>query len=161
MFSLVDNLFKKQRLQVNCQYIVSYFCHVSHFVDCSLIYADFQRLFVFKTFEFGTNFDPRWFSLHLNLEQFMEKFVNRWAIQRKSVAIFWLSRRNNELIWKWLTCNNLHSFFDLTYFREVGQKHRNIFVRFLVERKTPKSHSEIKWPLAGVERKILPAQIKV
>ena len=40
--------------------------------------------------------------------------------------------------------DNLHSFFDLTYFREVGQKHRNIFVRFLVERKTPKSHSEIK-----------------
>jgi len=24
----------------------------------------------------------------------------------------------------------LHSFFDLTYFREVGQKYRNIFVRF-------------------------------
>ena len=27
--------------------------------------------------------------------------------------------------------SNLHSFFDLTYFREVGQKHRNIFVRFV------------------------------
>ena len=33
------------------------------FVDCSLIYADFQRLFVFKTFEFGTIFGPRWFCL--------------------------------------------------------------------------------------------------
>ena len=43
--------------------------------------------------------------------------------------------------------NNLHSFFDLTYFREVGQKYRNIFVRFLVQMKTSKSHIEINWPL--------------
>ena len=41
----------------------------------------------------------------------------------------------------------MHSFFDLTYFREVGQKYRNIFVRFLVQMKTSKSHSEINWPL--------------
>ena len=34
-----------------------------------------------------------------------------------------------------------------TYFREVGQKYRNIFDRFLVQMKTSKSHSEIKWPL--------------
>ena len=39
----------------------------------------------------------------------------------------------------------MHSFFDLTYFREVGQKYRNIFVRFLVQMKTSKSHSEINW----------------
>ena len=26
--------------------------------------------------------------------------------------------------------NNLHSFFDLTNFTEVGQKYRNIFVLF-------------------------------
>ena len=41
----------------------------------------------------------------------------------------------------------MHSFFDLTYFREVGQKYRNIFVRFLVQMKTSKSHFEIIWPL--------------
>ena len=41
----------------------------------------------------------------------------------------------------------MHSFFDLTYFREVGQKNRNIFVHFLVQMKTSKSHSEIIWPL--------------
>ena len=41
----------------------------------------------------------------------------------------------------------MHSFFDLTYFREVGQKYRNIFVRFLVQMKTSKNHSEIIWPL--------------
>ena len=33
--------------------------------------------------------------------------------------------------------------FDLTYFREVGQKYRNIFVRLLVQMKTSKDHSEI------------------
>ena len=38
-------------------------------------------------------------------------------------------------------------FFDLAYYREVGQKYRNIFVRFLVQMKTSKSHSEINWPL--------------
>ena len=42
---------------------------------------------------------------------------------------------------------NLHSFFDLTYFWEVGQKYINIFVRFLVQMKTSESHSEINWPL--------------
>ena len=44
----------------------------------------------------------------------------------------------------------MHSFFDLTYFREVGQKYRNIFV--LVQMKTSKSHSEINWPLAAQTR---------
>ena len=34
-------------------------------------------------------------------------------------------------------------FFDLTYFREVGQKHRNIFVGFLIQMKTSENHSEI------------------
>ena len=38
------------------------------FVDCSLIYTNFQRLFVFKTFEFGANFGPRWFSLGFEFE---------------------------------------------------------------------------------------------
>jgi hypothetical protein len=45
---------------------------------------------------------------------------------------------------------NLHSFFDLTYFREVGQKYRHIFVHFLVQMKTSKSHSESFWPLGVV-----------
>ena len=31
--------------------------------------------------------------------------------------------------------------------RYVGQKYRNIFVCFLVQMKTSKSHSEINWPL--------------
>jgi len=39
--------------------------------------------------------------------------------------------------------NNLHSFFDLTNSKEVGQKYRNIFVRFLDQMKTSKRHSEI------------------
>ena len=39
------------------------------------------------------------------------------------------------------------SFIWPTYFRKVGEKHRNIFVRFLVQMKTSKSHSEINWPL--------------
>ena len=38
-------------------------------------------------------------------------------------------------------------YFDLSYFREEGQKYRNILVRFLVQIKTSKSHSEINWPL--------------
>ena len=36
---------------------------------------------------------------------------------------------------------------DLTYFRKVGQKYRNILVRFLVQMKKSKSHSEINRPL--------------
>ena len=39
---------------------------------------------------------------------------------------------------------------DLNYFREVGQKYRNIFVHFLVQLKTSKSNSEIIWPLVAV-----------
>ena len=38
------------------------------FVDCSLIHAHFQRLFIFKTFEFGINFGPSWFSLGFEFE---------------------------------------------------------------------------------------------
>ena len=41
----------------------------------------------------------------------------------------------------------MHSFLDLTYLREVGQKYRNIFIRFLFQMKSSKSHSEINWPL--------------
>ena len=39
-------------------------------------------------------------------------------------------------------------FFDLTNFREVGEKYRNMFACFLVQMKTPKSYSEINLPLA-------------
>ena len=38
------------------------------FVDCWLIYADYQRLFVFKTFELGANFGLRSFSLGFEFE---------------------------------------------------------------------------------------------
>jgi hypothetical protein len=34
-------------------------------------------------------------------------------------------------------------FFDLTHFRELGQKYRYIFVHFLVQMKNEKSASEI------------------
>ena len=50
------------------------------FVDCSLIYANFQRLFVFKTFEFGANFGPRWFSLGFEFETIYGKICK---IQQK------------------------------------------------------------------------------
>ena len=41
----------------------------------------------------------------------------------------------------------MHSFFDLTHFRELGQKYKNIFLRFLVQMKTSKFAFEINWPL--------------
>ena len=41
----------------------------------------------------------------------------------------------------------LHYFFDLTSFYRLGQKYKNIFVRFLVQMKTLKSPFEINWPL--------------
>ena len=47
------------------------------FVDCSVIYADLQRLFVFKTFEFGANFGPRRLSLGFEFETIHGKFVKR------------------------------------------------------------------------------------
>ena len=37
----------------------------------------------------------------------------------------------------------------------LGQKYRNIFVRFLVQMKTSKSHSEFNWPL-GKKVRVLP-----
>ena len=40
----------------------------------------------------------------------------------------------------------MHLFFDLTYFRELGQKCKNIFVWFLVQMKTSKFAYEIDWP---------------
>ena len=43
--------------------------------------------------------------------------------------------------------HNLHSFFDFTHFRELGQKYKNIFVQFLVQMKTSKFAFEINWPL--------------
>ena len=42
-----------------------------------------------------------------------------------------------------LISDYISSFLDLTYFREVGQKYRNILVGLLVQMKTSKSHSEI------------------
>ena len=47
------------------------------FVDCSFIYADFQRLFVFKTIEFGANFGPRWFSLGFEFETIYGKICKK------------------------------------------------------------------------------------
>ena len=41
----------------------------------------------------------------------------------------------------------LHYFFDLTSFYRLGQKYKNIFVRFLVQMKTLKNPFEINWPL--------------
>ena len=52
------------------------------------------------------------------------------------------------LISDYLSSNNLHSFFDLTHFRELGQKYKNIFVRFLVQMKTLNFAFEIIGPLA-------------
>ena len=84
-------------------------------VDCSLIYTDFQRLFVFKKFEFGANFGPRWFSLGSEFETIYGKNCKKMnKSNEKSVVIFWLSWRNNELIWKLLTCNRATYF--LFYF---------------------------------------------
>ena len=80
------------------------------FVDCSLIYSDFQRLFVFRTFEFGTNFGPRWFSLGFEFETIYGKICKKMNnTVKKSVVIFWLSWRNKELIWKLITCTNTNS----------------------------------------------------
>ena len=39
--------------------------------------------------------------------------------------------------------SNLHSFFDLTHFRELGQKYKNISAQFLVQMKTSKFAFEI------------------
>ena len=41
----------------------------------------------------------------------------------------------------------MHLFFDLTHFRELGQKYKIIFVGFLVQMKTFKSAFEINRPL--------------
>ena len=41
----------------------------------------------------------------------------------------------------------LHYFFDLTSFYRLGQKYKNIFIRFLVQMKTLKFAFEIYWPL--------------
>ena len=61
------------------------------FVDCSLIYANFQRLFVLKMFEFGANFGPRWFSLGFEFETNLWKnWTNwkRWTIQDNQLSCF-------------------------------------------------------------------------
>ena len=44
----------------------------------------------------------------------------------------------------------MHLFFDLTHFRELGQRYRNFFVSFLVQMKTFKSAFEINWPLGSI-----------
>ena len=62
----------------------------------------------FKTFEFGANFGPRWFSLGFEFKTIYGKFCKKMNNpSKKSVVIFWLSWRNNELIWKLLTCITL------------------------------------------------------
>ena len=43
-----------------------------------------------------------------------------------------------------------HYVSDLTHFRELGQKDKNIFVRFLVQMKTLNFAFEIKLPLVIV-----------
>ena len=47
------------------------------FVDCSLLYADFQRLFVFKMFEFGANFGPRGFSVGFEFKTIYGKICKK------------------------------------------------------------------------------------
>ena len=42
-----------------------------------------------------------------------------------------------------------HHFFDLTSFNRLGQKYKNIYVRFLVQMKTLKFAFIIYWPLEG------------
>ena len=49
------------------------------------------------------------------------------------------------LISDYLSSNIIICILFFIYFREVGQKYRNIFVRFLVQMKSSKSHSEIIW----------------
>ena len=41
-------------------------------------------------------------------------------------------------------------FFDAIHFRELGQKCKNIFDRFLDHLKTSKSAFEINWPLESI-----------
>ena len=52
---------------------------------------------------------------------------------------------NDYLTFNIIIC--IRIYFEMIYFREVGQKYRHIFVCFLVQMKTSKSHSEINWPL--------------
>ena len=40
-----------------------------------------------------------------------------------------------------------HYFYDLTHFKRLRQKYRNVFVYSLVQMNTSKSHSENNWPL--------------
>ena len=51
--------------------------------------------------------------------------------------------------------NNLHSFFDLTHFWELGQKYKNIFVQIFVQMKTSKFAFEINWPLESDDEKFI------
>ena len=54
------------------------------------------------------------------------------------------------LISDYLSSNKLHSFFDLTHFKELRQKYKNIFVWFFVQMKTSKFAFEINWPLENI-----------
>ena len=47
------------------------------------------------------------------------------------------------LISGYLSSNIIYIFFDLTHFKELGQKYKNVFVRFLVQMKTSKFAFEI------------------
>ena len=46
-------------------------------------------------------------------------------------------------------------FFDLTYFRELGQNYRKFLVQFLVQIKTLKFACEINWPLVDETKSML------
>ena len=50
-------------------------------------------------------------------------------------------------------------FFDLTHLRELGQKYRNILVRFLVQMKTLKFASEINRPLGSCAIHVLSQEL--
>ena len=58
---------------------------------------------------------------------------------------------SNHLSSNIITC----IFFYLTHLRELGQKYKNFFVRFLVQMKTSKLAFEINWPLPVLQTLVL------
>ena len=72
-----------------------------------------------------------------------------------------------RMISDYLSSNIIICIFYLTHFRELGQKCRNIFIRFLVQMKALNFAFEIKWPLrrkknqnANEESRKKPASLK-
>ena len=72
-----------------------------------------------------------------------QKYVCTSALASKVGQIIKIMAHSDYLSSNIIIC----IFFDLIYFREVGQKYRNIFVRFLVQMKISKRYSETNWPL--------------